>query len=222
MSNKDRLKELEHINSSKLDKKLKAIAWTILIFTVISIVILALVSGYLGFVEAKETGAMPGIPLSLQYALALFVATLISLFIVFGLTAIFFWKPMKQHLEIRKTNIETNIDAASYTKTAAENNWKEAKLAKSKVKEEAKEIISNSKNLADKERREILEKAKKEQENLIQKTREQIEKEKEQLKDDIRQEILSTSLVAAEKILEKELNADTNKKMINELIDSLK
>ncbi len=221
-TNKERLENLEYIESDKLDKKLRVIAWIILILTLASIVTLAIVSGYIDFTEAQETSAMPGIPLSLKYAGILFLSTLIALLIVFILTAVFFWTPIKKHLELRKNNITTNIDAASYTRQVAENNWREAKEAKSMVKSEAKEIISDSKAQAEKERKEILDKAKNEQDILVEKTREQIEREKEQLKDDIRQEILSTSLVAAEKILEKELNAEANNKMINELLDSLK
>ena len=35
---------------------------------------------------------------------------MISLSIVFALTTIYLWKPIKEHLEVRRTNIETNID----------------------------------------------------------------------------------------------------------------
>ncbi len=232
MKNKEKLEQLdsklESVHGDRLEWQLKLLGWVILIFTVVSIVILALVSGYVSWKEIKEateTGEgipVAGIPLSLQYALSLFAATLISLAIVVALTGIYFWRPMKEHLQVRKTNIETNIDAASYTKQVAEIHWKEAKEAKKKVREEAKEILAESKLQADREKRAILEQTKKEQDSLIEKSREQIEKEKEQLKDDIRREILATSLLAAEKIIEKELDADANQRMVNELLESLK
>ncbi len=216
--------EMENIQPTKLNPWIKVVGWVILIFTVASIVVLALVSGLISYHELAEgEGGMPaGIPLSLQYALALFIATFIAISIIFALTTIYFWKPMKEHLEVRKTNIETSIDAASYARKAAESNWKEAKLEKTKIKEEARTLIADSKIEADRERRKILEAAKKEQDLLAERNREQIEKEKAQLQNDIRNEILSTSLLAAEKIIEKELDADANKKMVNELLESLK
>lgn len=228
LENLDKLEEIEskltHIHGDRNEMKLRVIGWIILIFTVISITTLALVSGYVSFKEMSEgsSGMPAGIPLSLKYALALFISTLISLAIVVALTSIYFWRPMKEHLQVRKSNIETNIDAASYTRQVAESEWLKAREAKKQVKEEGKEIISQFKTQADKERKSILEQTKKEQNLLIEKSREQIEKEKEQLRDDIRKEILSTSLLAAEKIIEKELNSDANEKMINELLNSLK
>ncbi len=204
-------------------KGLKLVGWIILLVTLLSIVILSFYAGIVSFEELSEGGGMPaGIPLSLEYALALFVATLIALAIIFALTLAFIWKPLKKNLEIRRVNIETNIDAASYTRKVAEANWAESKEAKAKVKIEGKEIISEAKIEADREKKKALDATKKEQDSLIEKSRAQIEKEKEQLKDDIRNEILSTSLLAAEKILEKELDQDANNKMINELIESLK
>ncbi len=228
--NKEVVKIREQRNQQKAQKVevgVKMIGWVILIFTVLSIVILALVSGYISFTElvesAEEGGGMPaGIPLSLEYALALFVSTLISLSVVFMLATIYFWKPMKEHLEVRKNNIEANIAAAKHSQVAAENKWAEAKRERNLVREEAKEIIAESKVEADRERRRILDQTKNEQNSIIEKSREQIEKEKAQLQDDIRNEIISTSLVAAEKIIEKELDAAANEKMVNELLDALK
>ncbi len=221
-TNKERLEKLETIESDKLDKKLKAIAWTILIFTVISIIVLAITTGILSYKEMAEGMGIAGIPLSLKYALALFIATLISMGIVTALVAIFFWKPMKENLKVRKDNIATNIEAANYTKKVAEANWAEAKAEKAKIKAEAKDILSTAKQNAEKERKAILDKAKVDMDLAVERNRKDIEAEKEQLKDDIRNEILSTSLLAAEKILEKEINSDANNKMINELLDSLK
>lgn len=221
-TNKERLEELEIYNSGKIDAKLRVAAWIILIFTVISLVVLAILSGVMGYKEISESGMPGGIPLSLQYALVLFFATLIAMTIITIIAAVFFWKPMKNVLEARKLTIENNIESASNANLAAEANWKEATIAKKEVKEEAKAIIAESKTSADKERREILDKTKDEQDLLIEKSREQIEKEKEQLKDDIRNEILSTSILAAEKILEKEIDENVNSKMVNELLDALK
>ncbi len=216
--------EITTLQPAKLNPLTKLVGWLILLFTVGSIIILAIVSGLVSYKELAEggTGMPAGIPLSLQYALALFFATLIALAIIFALTTIYFWKPMKEHLEVRRTNIETAIDATSYAKKAAERNWLEAKNEKTKIKEEARTIIADTKIEADRERRKILDAAKKEQELLVERNREQIEKEKAQLKDDIRNEILSTSLIAAEKIIEKELDAEANQKMVNELLESLK
>ncbi len=216
--------EITDMQPQKLNPWVRVVGWLILLFTVASIVVLAIVSGLVSYHELVEgnSGMPAGIPLSLQYALALFFATLIALAIVFALTTIYFWKPIKEHLEVRRTNIETAIDAASYARKAAESNWKEAKQEKTKVKEEARAIIADSKLDGDREKRKILDAAKREQDLLIEKNREQIQKEKAQLQDDIRNEILSTSLLAAEKIIEKELDAEANQKMVNELLESLK
>ncbi len=219
---KDRLEELEEFDvHAKLDKRLQLVGWIILLLTVFSLVILAIVSGMISYNEAVESG-ISGIPLTLEYGLILFITTLISLTVIFILSSVFFWKPMKEHLKIRKENIETNIDAASYTRKVAEAEYSKAASKNKAAKDEAKQLMSQTKELANKERREILDRAKAEQDQLIERARTQIEKEKEQLKDEIRQEIISTSMVAAEKILEKELDANSNEKMVEELLNSIK
>ncbi len=218
----ERQKQIAKVDNG-IDKMLTVAAWFILIFTVISIVVLAIFSGLVSFKELAEGEGMPaGIPLSLQYALALFISTLIALFIVFILATVFFWKPMKEHLEVRRTNIETNIAAAAHSREVAEEKLHKIEMEKREIRAQAKEIISESKQEADRERRKILDKAKDEQNSIVEKSREQIEKEKAQMYDDIRNEIISTSMLAAEKIIEKELDADANKKMVNELLEALK
>ena len=222
VTREERLENLEEFEvHKKLDKRLQFVGWIILLLTVFSLVVLAIVSGMISYNEAVESG-ISGIPLTLEYGLILFFTTLMSLTVIFILATVFFWKPMKEHLKIRKENIEANIDAASYTKKVAETEYAKAAHKNKAAKEEAKQLMSHAKELANKEKREILDKAKTEQDQLIERSRSQIEKEKEQLKDEIRQEIISTSMVAAEKILEKELDANSNEKMVEELLNSIK
>lgn len=210
--------------NSKLtkDKIIDYIGWAILILTVISLVILAIFGGVITYNEAVDgSTGVAGIPLSLQMALALFIGTLITMGIVALLVYHFLWEPLNNQLEIRKENIKTNIDAASFKNKEAEKSYQEALLIEKEANKEAKNIIDEGKKEANSQKRNILNESKQQSEKIIIDGRNQIEKEKSQMSEEIRKQIIETSILAAEKIIEKELDQSVNNKMIDELLNEL-
>ncbi|BDU67389.1 MAG: hypothetical protein TYPL_0420 [Candidatus Tyloplasma litorale] len=220
--NKRSFEKEKSLESNKSSFWLRFFGWLILIFTVLSLVVLSIVSGVISYQEVIEGTGVGGIPLSLQYAGALFLATLIALLVIFLLVKKFFWKPMNDHLKIRKENIETNIELSSYKNKIAEKELKDSLEQNRKAKIEANKIIENSKIVANKHKKMILEELKEKTNKIIEQSREQIEKEKKLMEEDIREEIISTSILMAEKIIQKNLNSESNKEMIDELLKSLK
>lgn len=176
--------------------------------------------GFYTWTESSESGYV-GIP-ELSLSLSLFFATLIALALIFSLTFFFFWEPMKEHLIKREENINTNIDEAFNKNKEADEILIRSKETEQASRAKAKEIVNESKKEAVVVKNEIIDDSKKKSESMINKSREQIQKEKDSMSDDIRKEILETSILAAEKIIEKELDKDANERMINELIESIK
>ena len=196
-------------------------AWAIVILGLI-LVTVGIVFGIVSMAnEVSEGEATVGIP-TLELSLSLFIATLIAFVFIFLGTYFLFWDKMKEGLDKRQKNVAANIAIANYKAAQAEKNYKvsEKEIIESELK--GKEIISDSKKKGATVKKEIVSEAKMQSEDLLEKTRDQIERERQQMEDQIRKEILETSLLAAEKIIEKEFDADTNKKMVEELIESLK
>lgn len=205
------------------DKVLRFFGWAILVITLISLVILAIYGGISSYNEitADDGMGIAGIPLSLEYALALFISTIISILIIFAITYFFIWKKIKDHLDVRKENVRTNIELAAYKNEKAEKEYEHAKKIVSNANNEAKKILDEVKINANDEKKTILDDAKKQSEKIMSSTQKQIKEEKKSMEDDIKKEIIETSILAAEKIIEKKMNSATNKKMIEELIESL-
>ena len=129
---------------------------------------------------------------------------------------------MNDHLKIRKENIETNIELSSYKNKIAEKELKDSMEQNRRAKIEANKIIENSKIAANNQKKIIIDELKEKTNKIIEQSREQIEKEKKLMEEDIKNEILSTSILMAEKIIQKNLNSESNKNMIDELLKSLK
>lgn len=203
------------------DKILNIVGWSILAITVVSLFILSIVSSILGFKELADSNGIGGIPLSLEYAGAIFIATVFSIGVITLLVYFFLWGPLTKGIDSRKEKIENNIQEASMKNKLAESNFKESLKETKSAKIEAKEIIANSKKVANEEKKNILDSSKIESTKILENTREQINKEKKAMRNEVKNEILSTSLLAAEKIIEKEIDSEANKKMIEELISKL-
>ncbi len=211
-------------NETNLKEKIyDVIVWIAIIISFIVIfcgIIIGIIAQAFEIVALDGEGSNVGIP-SLQLSISLFLATLFALAILILLIYKLFWKKINSHLEIRKTNIETNIKAASYKNEEANKNLIKSEKELKAIKTDGEEIIKNAITEANIEKSEIKKDAKKTVDDMIKKSRDQILKEKESMSDEIRQEIIETAIIAAKKIIENELDEETNSKMINELIDSL-
>ncbi len=211
---------------TKKQKKEKAkdiIAWIVvgMALTLIFVgVIIGIISQAFDIVANDKDTSEVGIP-ALQLSASLFIATIFALSILILLIYKLFWHKMKKHLEIRKENISANISVAKYKNEEAEENYKKSEISLKGSKSEGNKIIEASIKEAKIEKRSIKDETKKEADLILERAREQIEREKASMESDIKKEILETSILAAQKIIEKELDEKTNKKMINELIDKL-
>jgi len=146
----------------------------------------------------------------------------ISIFIMFGLVSYFLYTPLKENVEARRMKIKTDIDSAEIlNKEASEDRIKAEKELKN-VKAEAKQILTNSKSQADSERSEIIETAKTKADSMLEEARTQGKREVEQAKAAAEAEIANIAIMAAEKLIEKELDESTNTKLVEELISSIK
>lgn len=217
--NKDNKENKTTENKSQLYKDIAA--WAIVVIGLL-FVAAGIIYGIVSMALEIENGeAIIGIP-TLTMSLSLFIATLIAFALIFAAIYFLLWDKIKDGLDKRQKNVAANVAIANYKAAQAEKNFKVSEKEIKKAEAEGKEIIASKKKEANSAKKDIMNEAKTQSEGLLEQSREQIEREKLQMEDQIRKEILETSLLAAEKIIEKELDADSNKKMIEELIDSLK
>ena len=147
--------------------------------------------------------------------------SLANLALLFFLVKKFLYKPVKNMLEKRRGTIDKEYGDAEEAKAAALHEKELYAEKLSGAKSEADAIISSAVSLAKAREDEIIEDAKNEAENILQKAREDAELEMRRAEGVIKDEIVDVSTLLTEKLLEREINADDHKELIDSFIEGI-
>ena len=149
----------------------------------------------------------------------LFVWTILTFLILFGLLAKFAWKPLLKALSDREEKIRTSISKAEEAQTKLESLTSEGEIIIAKAGSEAQSIFADGKTTADKLRSNMESKAKEKAVSIIDQAEKQILAEKEKAIIEIRGEVATLSIEIAEKLIRKNLSKEDNMELINETLD---
>ena len=155
---------------------------------------------------------------ALGISLKEFIFYLINFLILMGVLTRFLYKPFLNMLAARKQSIKDALDNAELTNRRADEKMEQYSKRISKVEEESREIIRTAKIKADAQARDIIEDARKEAGYIIAKAEKTIEKEKEKAMEDMKQEIAVLAVMAAEKIVEREIQRAGQEAIVEEVI----
>lgn len=146
------------------------------------------------------------------------VFTLCNTLILFLLLRHFLFGRVNKVLEDRQKVIETTYEEADKSKENAlslEASYSQKLLS---AKEESAEIVKNATKKAQVRSDEIIFSAKDEAANLMTKANSDIEREKKHAVNQIKDEISDIAMAMAAKVIEKEINADDNDRLIEDFI----
>lgn len=155
---------------------------------------------------------------ALGISLKEFIFYLINFLILMGVLTRFLYKPFLNMLAARKQSIKDALDNAELTNRRADEKMEQYSKRISKVEEESREIIRTAKIKADAQARDIIEDARKEAGDIIAKAEKTIEKEKEKAMEEMKQEIAVLAVMAAEKIVEREIQRAGQEVIVEEVI----
>lgn len=133
----------------------------------------------------------------------------------------FAWKPILAALDEREENIRTSMQAAEKAMAQAQDVAKKNEETLRQAEAEAQRIRRAAAEDAEALRADRMEKAKAEAEKLIEDARKAIDAEKKLAMQQLRAEVADLAVRAAEKILNAEINAEKNKKLVDEFVGSL-
>lgn len=151
--------------------------------------------------------------------------TLVIQMLVFGafvwFTMKFVWPPLAKAMEERQDKIADGL-------SAAERGRKELELAQHRVKDELKhakaqaaEVIEKATKRAAQLIEEAKEEAKIEAQKQVKLAHEQLQQEVNRAKDSLRKQVADLAVAGAEIILKKEINAQANSKLLDNLIEEI-
>lgn len=147
--------------------------------------------------------------------------SLANLAILFFLVKKFLYKPVKNMLEKRRADIDKEYSDAENARAEAIRDRDAYAEKLSGAKSEADAIISSAVSVAKARENEIVEDARKEAEGILHKAREDAELEMRRAESAIKDEIVDVSALLTEKLLEREINKDDHKELIDSFIEEI-
>ena len=149
------------------------------------------------------------------------VFTLINTLIIFLIFRIFLFKPVGKVLDKRKEMASKAITDAEKAKAAAEAAEKEYNERLAEAKAQADDIVKQATLRAQKREEEIVAEANQKAADIRAKAEENIERDKQRALNEIKDEISDIVIMAATKVVEKELSASDNEEIISSFLSEV-
>ena len=147
--------------------------------------------------------------------------SLCNLLILFLILKKFLYKPVLRALEARRNSVEEQYNAAEDAKRTAEASRAEYAEKLSNAEVEADQMRKNAADEAKRHGERIVAEARDKAEGLVRQAEAQIELDKKKAEADIKREIADVSTALAEKLIERELDKDSHRKLIDSFISEV-
>lgn len=143
----------------------------------------------------------------------------INLLILYIILKKFFWEKIRKFMQDRENAVRDAFDSAEAMNKRADEKMRNYSARIANVEEEGREIIRQAKQQADAQAQEILADARKQASEIISKAEKTIELEKAKAMEEMRQEIGTLALMAAEKIVGKEIEDIGQDAIVDDVIN---
>jgi len=150
--------------------------------------------------------------------LAWTVLTFVLLLVVLKKVA---WGPILDALEARENEIKDALNAAEKAREEAERVSSDYEDSIRKAQAEAQQIIADAKTAGEKVKLDLETIASEKADEIIEKAKVQIDAERVKVISEIKTVAVEISLSAAAKVLEKNLDSDDNRKLVNEALEGI-
>lgn len=143
---------------------------------------------------------------------------IINLVILAGLLYLILYKPVTQMVAEREQRIEGGLAAAAEAKEQAQNLLAQYQEQMQKAKQQSQEIIDQARQLGEKMQQEIVSQARAEAEKTLARAKSEIEASRQQAIAELRAEAATLAVLAAGKIIEKEITPEDHRRLAETVI----
>jgi F-type H+-transporting ATPase subunit b len=151
----------------------------------------------------------------------LFIWTIIVFLVLLGLLSKFAWTPLLAALQARQERIATSLDEARRAREEMDRVKQESAEIIRQAHAEASTIVATSRTDAERLREETKQKARAEAAAILAAAERQVQAEALRARDDVRREAVDLSVAIASKLLRRNISAEDNRVMIDDMIRSL-
>ena len=157
----------------------------------------------------------------LSFDPGLFMWTIVTFLIVLFILKWKAWGPLMSALDKREKDIREALSSAEKAREEADKVAEDYDEMIRKAQSEAQKIVAESKAIGERVREEIKGTAEKEARKILDKAQVQIQFEKEKAVQEIKSAVVDFSLQAASKVIEKNLESEDNRRLINDAIEGI-
>lgn len=151
----------------------------------------------------------------------LLIWTIIIFFVLLLILKKFAWGPLLKSLNDREQSIKDAVERAETLKQEAEQILAQNKAMLAKADEDSRRIIAEGRDLAEKMRAELVAKTNEDTSRMIAQAKSEIEREKVGALNSLKDEIANLAVQAAGKIIDENLDASKQKKIIDNFINQI-
>ena len=170
---------------------------------------------------ATDSHGAGGFDSPFQVNPGLIIWTWVVFISLFFLLKKFAWPPIVRLTEEREKNIQKQLDDAERANAEAKETLEQHKQLMASSKEEARALVAEAKELAEKERERLLAKTREEQDGILERAKREIEQERERAIAMLRKETVDLSLAAASKLIEARLESEADRKIVEDYLNAL-
>ena len=156
---------------------------------------------------------------ALGISLKEFIFYMINFLILVGVLTKFLYKPFLGVLEERKKKIQDAFDSAEMMNRRADEKMANYTARIANVEEEGREIIKEAKQRAEAQAAEIISDANEKASQIVAAAQRQIELDKQKAMDEMKQQVAALAMMAAEKIVERDIAQIGQEQIVDEIIE---
>lgn len=161
---------------------------------------------------------MDAIVEALSFDFWTFFFQLVNVLVILGVLLYFFWKPVGKILGSREEQIEGNLQEAASAREKAEEILASYQQKIDEAHQEAKGILEQAGNMAEKTRLEMVQQAKEEADRILEQARMEIDREKRSAMASIRGQAADLILMATSKVLARTLTSGDQEELVKEAL----
>ena len=147
-----------------------------------------------------------------------FLFSIITFLVLFLILKHFFFDKVHSFMEARSKDIQDQLDHAAETNRQADQKLADYNERIANVETESRAIIKRSRDEAKVQANLIIEEANEEARKTYEHSRTEIEREKLEAQKELKKEIGNLAIMAAEKIMEKELDPEAHQELVEKAI----
>jgi F-type H+-transporting ATPase subunit b len=147
------------------------------------------------------------------------VAQIINFVILLGLLYLVAYKPILRMFDERSRRIKESMEQTETIREQAARADEDVKKRMEEAGKEGQEVISRAMRTGEEARQKIQQEARQEAEAILDRARLEIQRERDEAVDELRQEFTDLTIEAAGKVIEKSLDKEAHRELIDKVLD---